>query len=81
MSQQALARKNHAKFAATPLLRARQLFNSRWAAVKEPDLKEMDRISLSLYPSLAKSSGILRRSRRIPLLAPKAFGAQISKDL
>jgi hypothetical protein len=32
-----------------------ELFNSRRAAVKEPDLKEMDRSRLSLNPSLQKA--------------------------
>jgi hypothetical protein len=43
-------------FAATTSLRARKPFNSRCAAVKEPDLKEMDRSRLSLNPSLQKAA-------------------------
>ena len=33
-----------------------ELFNSRWAAVEEPDLKEMDRSRQSLNPSLQKAA-------------------------
>jgi hypothetical protein len=54
--ESALARKNHAKVAAMRVVRARWLFNSRCAAVKEPDLEEMDRSRLSLNPSLQKAA-------------------------
>jgi len=33
-----------------------ELFNSRYAAVKEPDLKEMDRSSLALKSFSAKAA-------------------------
>jgi hypothetical protein len=66
-------------FAATTSLRARKPFNSRCAAVKEPDLKEMDRSRLSLILLCKKQWNFFGEAEEFRCLS--LHRSQISKDL
>jgi hypothetical protein len=50
-----LARKNHAEFAATPLLRARKLKNRRFPPVFEPTFERLNRHKLFQIKCLLKA--------------------------